>query len=77
MSTKEFSNWFSKNLGDAMLAYESLEYLKKYFLSMYADTNSSKEKALFIRHESEGRLHCEVKVHFSPASVVVARELDA
>lgn len=70
-------NWFLKNLGDAMLACEPLGHLEKCFLSTYANADSPNEMAVFIRHESEGRLHCEVKVYFSPASVVVAREFDA
>jgi len=69
--------WFSKNLGDAMLAGEPLEQLERRFLSMYADADCPNDMAVFMRHESEGRLHCEVKVYFSPASVGVAREIDA
>ena len=70
-------NWFSKNLGDAMLACEPLGQLEERFLSVYAEAGSPDDMAVFIRHESEGRLHCEVKVYFSPASVVVAREVGA
>lgn len=69
--------WFTSNLGDAMLAGESIEYLKELFLSEYGTDNSSKEQALFIRHESEGRLHCEVKVYFSPATIIVAKIVNA
>jgi len=69
--------WFSKNLGDGMLAYEPLDRLEKLFITMYASAGSPREMALFIRHESEGRLHCEVKAYFSPASAVVAKEVDA
>ncbi|MCW8934379.1 MAG: hypothetical protein OQK98_06620 [Gammaproteobacteria bacterium] len=70
-------SWFSKNLGDAMLAYEPLADLEKCFLSISANAGNANEMAVFIRHESEGRLHCEVKVYFSPALAVVAREFDA
>ncbi len=69
--------WFSKNLGDAMLACEPLAQLKELLLSVHAKADSPEEIAVFIRHESEGRLHCEVKAYFSPASVIVAREVDA
>ncbi len=71
------SIWFTRNLGDAMLAGESLDYIKTLFLSEYEKTNRSKEMAVFVRYESEGRLHCEVKVYFSPASVIVAKAVDA
>ena len=69
--------WFASNLGDAMLAGESLEHIKELFLAVYESGNSSKEQALFIRHESEGRLHCEVKVYFSPAAAFVAKAVNA
>ena len=72
------SHWFAKSLGDAMLAGESLARVEALFSSMYANTDSHRrEMAVFIRHESEGRLHCEVIVYFSPASVAVAKTVDA
>jgi hypothetical protein len=70
-------DWFSKNLGDAMLAGDQQDRIKQIFLSAYLDADSPKEMAAFIRHESEGRLHCEVKIYFSPMSIAVAREVDA
>jgi len=71
------SVWFSKNIGDALLAWEPLGHIEELFVSTYGQANSPKEVAVFIRHESEGRLHCEVKVYFSPASAIVARAVDA
>lgn len=71
------SVWYSINLGDAMLAGEQLERIKGLFLAEYLKSDKPKQMALFIRHESEGRLHCEVKIYFSPASFVVARAVDA
>lgn len=69
--------WFESNLGDAMLAGESLDHIKALFLSEYEKANRATDMAVFVRHESEGRLHCEVKVYFSPASRVVAEAVDA
>ncbi|MGD8941239.1 MAG: hypothetical protein PVJ72_17795 [Gammaproteobacteria bacterium] len=71
------NSWFAKNLGDAMLAGEALDYIKALFLSQYAKSDRAEELGLFVRHESEGRLHCEVKVYFSPASAVVAKAVGA
>jgi hypothetical protein len=70
-------NWFLKNLGDAMLASDQQDRIKQLFLSAYADAGNPTEMAAFTRHESEGRLHCEVKIYFSPISVAVAREVNA
>jgi hypothetical protein len=69
--------WFTKNLGDAMLAGESLEHIKALFLSAYEQAGNADEMALYFRHESEGRLHCEVKIYFPPASASVAQAVDA
>jgi hypothetical protein len=70
-------DWFLKNLGDAMMVGDQQDRIKQLFLSAYSDADSPKEMAAFIRHESEGRLHCEVKIYFSPISSGVAREVNA
>jgi hypothetical protein len=70
-------DWFESNLGDAMLAGESIDHIKALFLSEYEKAGRLVDLAVFVRHESEGRLHCEVKVYFSPASAVVAEAVDA
>ena len=69
--------WFSKNLGDAMWSWESLSQIEEVFTSAYTQADNPEEMALFTRHESEGRLHCEVVAYFSPASVAIAKEFDA
>ncbi|GJM33539.1 MAG: hypothetical protein DHS20C18_25400 [Saprospiraceae bacterium] len=71
------NTWFSKNLGDGILAWEPLDQIEAFFQSEYAKVGTPKEMAVFTRHESEGRLHCEVTVYFSPASIVVANAFDA
>ncbi|MCU7873662.1 MAG: hypothetical protein KZQ91_13055 [Candidatus Thiodiazotropha sp. (ex Lucinoma borealis)] len=71
------SIWYTINLGDAMLAVESLDQIKNIFLLEYSKRESPKDIALFVRHESEGRLHCEVKIYFSPASFFVAEAVGA
>ena len=60
-----------------MLAGESLAHIKELFLAEYAPNDNLIEQALFVRHESEGRLHCEVIVYFSPATVRVAKAVNA
>jgi hypothetical protein len=69
--------WFAKSLGDGILASEPLAHIKEFFLLMYAGADEPKDMAVFIRYESQGDLHCEVKVYFPPASIIVAREVDA
>lgn len=69
--------WYTMNLGDAMLAGEQLDQIKSHFLTAYEQARGPKEMAVFFRHESEGRLHCEVITYFSPASASVAVSLGA
>lgn len=69
--------WFTSNLGDAMLAGESLDRIRTLFMSKYESDGSSNDMAVFIRHESEGRLHCEVKIYFSPAAEDLAKAVGA
>lgn len=59
--------WFRKNFGDAMLAYLELDEVEIICLSAYEKASYPNEMAVFLRHESEGRLQCEVIVYFSPA----------
>ncbi len=71
------SAWFTKNLGDAMLAGEALAQLEADFLSTYNKPDRPGNRAIFIRHESEGHLHCEVKAYFSPETASLAKAVDA
>ncbi|KAA3608850.1 MAG: hypothetical protein D8M58_19130 [Calditrichaeota bacterium] len=71
------NNWFVKNLGEAIWAEESLDSIKVLFLSEYEKANCPNDMAIFIRHELEGNLHCEVKIYFSPATIVFAHSVKA
>jgi len=70
-------DWFCKNLGDATLAADSQARLQQVLRSMFARAGSPTDMAAFLGHESEGRLHCEVKVYLSPSSVEAAHEIGA
>jgi len=71
------ADWYSKNLGDAMLAGESLARIETLFKAAYSKAGKPGDMALYIRHESEGRLHCDVIIYLSLPSVDVAQEIDA
>jgi hypothetical protein len=70
------TGWFAKNLGDAMLAGDSLDRIEAAYSSLYGRDDSHQDVAVFIRHESEGRLHCEEMAYFSPNSFLLAAALD-
>jgi hypothetical protein len=71
------SSWFRKDLGDAMMAFEPLGQIEALFQSAYGVGTPPRDVAVFVRHNSEGHLHCRVEVFFSPASAVLAKEMDA
>ncbi len=71
------SVWFSKNLGDGMLAWEPLAHIEALSLAAFTNAGGREDMAVFMRHESEGRLHCELIVYFSPAASELAKEVDA
>lgn len=66
-------NWYSLNLGDAMMAHQPLEEISEAFETFKKKNGNSSEFAIFTRNDSEGRLHCEVTAYFSPATSEVGR----
>lgn len=70
-------NWFLINLGDAMMAYDQQDQITQLLLSTFAEAGSPNEMAAFIRHEAEGRLHCEVKIYLSPLSAAIFKDVIA
>jgi hypothetical protein len=77
MVWSKMTGWFVKNLGEALFAEESLADIKALFVSEYQKAGCPNAMVVFKRHETEGRLHCEVKLYFSPAAAVVAQSLAA
>ncbi len=71
------SGWHTKNLGDAMLAIEPLLELESMFEALYGKDGGKQQAALFIRHESEGRLQCDAMIYFSPAATKLAELVSA
>ncbi|MDT4859871.1 hypothetical protein FQZ97_944010 [compost metagenome] len=69
--------WFSKHLGDGVLAYESKDQIQALFPPLFAAAARPVDMAVFTRHELEGRLQCEVVAYFSPVAEVTARQVDA
>lgn len=71
------TGWFVINLGDAMLVQDALVDLQHRFVCSYQAAGCPPDMGLFMRHVSDGRLHCEVRVYFSPAAADVAAVLGA
>jgi len=69
--------WYSKELGDGMMAVMLSDEIERAFLPAYLAADRPLNMAVFTRLESEGRLHCEVMAYFSPAANEVAKAFGA
>lgn len=69
--------WYSKALGDGMMAATPSAEIEEVFLRLFDAAGKPLNMAVFTRPESEGRLHCEVIAYFSPAAKGVAKAVDA
>lgn len=69
--------WYSLPLGDGMMADEPSEEIRIAFQAAFKSAGKPADMAVFKRHESEGRLHCEVIAYFSPSASGVAQLFDA
>jgi hypothetical protein len=69
--------WFIKDLGDGLTASEPLDRIEELFRVEHLRAGRPRDMAVFISHQSEGRLHCEVFAYFSPAAAALAKAMDA
>ena len=74
---RDEDSWYAKDLGDATLADEALARIEALFSAAHEAAGRPADMAVFVRHESAGRLHCTVMVHFPPAAAAVARAVSA
>ena len=71
------NHWYSISLGDGIMAAAPSAEIKEQFQSLFIAAGKPPDMAVFLRSESEGRLHCEVIAYFSPAAAEVAQAFDA
>lgn len=69
--------WYSTSLGDGMTSGVVAAEIEEAFARSFASAGSPPAMAVFTRPETEGRLHCEVIVYFSPATREIATAFDA
>ncbi|MBL8101745.1 MAG: hypothetical protein JNM02_04380 [Anaerolineales bacterium] len=60
-----------------MMAGEPSEAIREMFLPRFLSAGQPLDMAVFMRLESEGRLHCEAIAYFSPAAVDLAHAFNA
>ena len=56
--------WFSKPLGDGIWAYSLTDQVRDAFEPLFVLAGRPLDMAVFTRHESDGRLQCEVIAYF-------------
>ena len=67
------THWYSLHLGDAMMASVELDRA----LARLVALDPEETVPAFSRHESEGRLHCELVLYLPPSAAVLADALHA
>jgi hypothetical protein len=71
------AKWRSKSLGDAQTAFMDCRDIAEVFEEMFEAAGRPEDMAVFVRNDSEGRLHCEVTVFFSPSALALAKRYQA
>jgi hypothetical protein len=71
------SGWSRMQLGDGLMAWAPQREIETSFQAAFDGAGCPQEMALFIGQHSEGRLHCEVTLYFSPAAMELAATLGA
>lgn len=64
--------WFSKDLGDGMMAYLPLEEILAEFTPRFEAAGRPDDMALFKRHELGSELFCNATAYLSPAAAEIA-----
>ena len=70
-------SWYSKELGDAIMAGMPSDEIEQVFQYLFVAAGKPLNMAVFTKQESEGHLHCEVTAYFSPAARDVAKAFGA
>ncbi|MGH8491523.1 MAG: hypothetical protein ACRERR_00215 [Moraxellaceae bacterium] len=71
------SKWSSRVLGDAQTSFLDCRDIAETGEEFFAAAGRPPAMAVFVSNVSEGRLHCEVTVYFSPAAQALAKRFQA
>lgn len=71
------TRWYSKDLGDGMMAYLPLDEIEAEFDPRFRAAGKPDDMAVFKRHELGSGLYCNVTAYFSPAAAAVAEACGA
>ncbi len=59
------------------MAAQPSDPIREAFLPLIESPGNIADMPILTRHDSEGRLHCEVFVYFSPAAAEIAQAFEA
>lgn len=71
------TRWHTLELGDAVTAQVPLQRIREAYDEEFPRDRRPPDAAVFVRYESEGRLHCEAVVYLAPAAVALSQLLGA
>ena len=71
------SKWTALVLGDAQTSFLDCRDIAETGEEFFEAAGRPPAMAVFARNDSEGRLHCEVTVYFSPAAHDLAKRYQA
>ena len=69
--------WYSLNCGDPALCGSKVQEILLIFERISSACELPPGAAVFARHESNGDLHCELILYFTPEAITVARAVEA
>jgi len=64
--------WYRLVLDDALTAWDEVESLREDCQAAWRAAAEPDGMAVFLRHESEGRLHCRAVLYFTPGAAPLA-----
>lgn len=73
----KMSGWLRANLGDALTAEAELHAIEEAFANIFLQSKHRPDAAVFIRHENDGGVHCNIIAYFSPSVAELGRQFNA
>ncbi len=69
--------WYRLVLEDALTAWDEVETLREDCQAAWRAATEPDGMAVFLRHESEGQLHCRAVLYFTPGAAALAQRYAA
>ncbi|MFE8070967.1 hypothetical protein QQM79_07895 [Marinobacteraceae bacterium S3BR75-40.1] len=70
-------SWFQLHLGDGIMAQVPCQTIREAYARARLEQALPESHVIYIRHDNEGGLQCEVTVYFPPSLEKLARQFHA